>query len=138
MEKELLNKVFIVTGASSGIGKATASMAVARGAKVSLVARREKELKALTSKLSADSVKIVSADLTKDEDRKRVVDQTIKHFGGIDLLVNAAGIIGNGTIENTTLEFWDNMMDINLRSLFRLTQLALPSIIERKGNIVNV
>jgi NAD(P)-dependent dehydrogenase (short-subunit alcohol dehydrogenase family) len=54
------------------------------------------------------------------------------------VLVNAAGIIGNGTIENTTLEQWDTMMDINLRSVFRLTQLVIPSIIERKGNIVNI
>jgi NAD(P)-dependent dehydrogenase (short-subunit alcohol dehydrogenase family) len=138
MEKDLLNKVFIITGASSGIGKATALIAIERGAKVAFIARRESELKALCSKLPAESFEIIPADLTKEEDRQRVVNQTIKRFGGIDVLVNAAGIIGNGTIENTTLEFWDNMMDINLRSLFRLTQLALPSIIERKGNIVNV
>jgi len=138
MEKEFNNKVFIVTGASSGIGKAAATMAIERGAKVSFVARREKELKTLCSKLSSESVEIIPANLTKDEDRQRVVNQTIKRFGGIDVLVNAAGIIGSGSIENTTLNFWDNMMDVNLRSLFRLTQLALPSIIERKGNIVNV
>jgi len=138
MEKDFSNKVLIVTGASSGIGKATALMALERGAKVSFIARREKELNALCSKLPADSVIVIPADLTRDEDRKQVVKQTIELFGGIDVLVNAAGIIGSGTIENTTLEFWDNMMDINLRSLFRLTQLALPSIIERKGNIVNV
>ena len=138
MEKEFNNKVFIVTGASSGIGKATATMAVERGAKVSFVARRENELKALCSKLPIESIEIIPADLTKDEDRQLVVHQTIKRFGGVDVLVNAAGIIGSGSIENTTLEFWDNMMDINLRSLFRLTQLALPSIIERKGNVVNV
>ncbi|MBI5021267.1 MAG: SDR family oxidoreductase [Ignavibacteriales bacterium] len=138
MENDLLNRVIIVTGASSGIGKATALMAIERGASVSFVARRENELKAFCSKLSADKFEIIPADLTKEEDRQRTVNQTIKRFGGIDVLVNAAGIIGNGTIENTTLEFWDNMMDINLRSLFRLTQIALPSIIERRGNIVNV
>ena len=138
MENDLLNKVFIITGASSGIGKATALIAIERGAKVSFVARRESELKALCSILHAESFEIIPADLTKEENRQRIVNQTIKRFGGIDVLVNAAGIIGNGTIENTTLEFWDNMMDINLRSLFRLTQLALPSIIDRKGNIVNV
>ena len=138
MITDLADKVFIVTGASSGIGKATALMAIERGAKVAVVARREKELRALYSKCNNESVEVIPTDLTKEEGRKRVIDQTIKRFGGIDVLVNAAGIIGSGTIENTTLEFWDNMMDLNLRSLFRLVQLALPSIIERKGNIVNV
>jgi NAD(P)-dependent dehydrogenase (short-subunit alcohol dehydrogenase family) len=138
VEKEFKNKVMIVTGASSGIGRATAVMASERGAKVSLVSRREAELRVVASAFPAGSAEIISADLTKDDDRKRVVDRTVERFGGIDVLVNAAGIIGNGTIENTTLEFWDRMMDVNLRSLFHLTQLALPSIIERKGNIVNV
>ncbi|MGA2623130.1 MAG: glucose 1-dehydrogenase [Bacteroidota bacterium] len=132
------SKVFIVTGASSGIGKATALMAVERGAKVSFVARREKELKTLTSNLEPARVLVVAADTTKESDRSRMVEQTIARFGGIDVLVNAAGIIGNGTIENTTPEAWDYMMDVNLRSVFRLTQLALPSIIKRKGSIVNV
>jgi len=131
-------KVLIVTGASSGIGKATALTAVERSAKVSLVARRGKELSALCSSLSAAQVEVIPADITSENDRRRIVDRTISRFGGIDILVNAAGIIANGTIENTTLEQWDTMFDINLRSLFRLTQLALPSIIERKGNIVNV
>jgi NAD(P)-dependent dehydrogenase (short-subunit alcohol dehydrogenase family) len=138
MDKEFLNKVFIVTGASSGIGKAAALMAIERGAKASFVSRNKSILQAHCSALARDSYEIISADLTKEEDRKNVIEQTIKRFGGIDVLVNAAGIIGNGTIENTELDFWDKMMDVNLRSLFRLTQLALPSIIERKGNIVNV
>ena len=138
MPGEFENKVVIVTGASSGIGKATAQMALERGAMIVTVARREAMLKPDVSHADASRVLIVPADLTKEAERKRVVDETLKRFGGIDVLVNAAGIIGNGTIENTTLEQWDTMMDINLRSVFRLTQLALPSIIERKGNIVNI
>jgi NAD(P)-dependent dehydrogenase (short-subunit alcohol dehydrogenase family) len=67
-----------------------------------------------------------------------LVRSILSDFGGIDVLVNAAGIIANGTIENTSLADYDLMMNINVRSLFQLTQLALPSIIERKGNIVNV
>jgi NAD(P)-dependent dehydrogenase (short-subunit alcohol dehydrogenase family) len=132
------NSVALVTGASSGIGRAAARMAYDRGAKVSLVARREKELTALCSTFDAGRVEVIATDVTKDPDRRRIVDQTIKRFGGVDVLVNAAGIIANGTIENTTPEQWDEMMDINLRSVFRLMQAALPSIIERKGNIVNV
>jgi NAD(P)-dependent dehydrogenase (short-subunit alcohol dehydrogenase family) len=136
--KEFEGKVFIVTGASSGIGKATALMAVERGANVSFVARREEKLKTHTSNLDPSQVEVIAADITKEDERKKIVERTIARFGGIDVLVNAAGIIANGTIENTTLEQWDAMFDINLRSLFRFTQLALPSIIERKGNIVNV
>ena len=138
MNTDFSNKVIIVTGASSGIGKATARMAAERGANVSIVARRTNELSALSSQLNSNQVEAIQADLAKDDDRKKVVDQTLKHFGGIDVLVNAAGIIGNSTIENTTLEQWDTMFDINLRSLFRTTQLALPSLIARKGNIVNL
>jgi NAD(P)-dependent dehydrogenase (short-subunit alcohol dehydrogenase family) len=135
---ELSDKIIIVTGASSGIGKSTALMAVERGAKVAFVARREKELQLITASLKKEQYTVIPADLTIEADRIRVVARTIGQFGGVDVLVNAAGIIGNGTIENTTLEQWDYMMDVNLRSIFRLTQLALPSIIERKGNIVNV
>ncbi|HUL43909.1 MAG TPA: glucose 1-dehydrogenase [Bacteroidota bacterium] len=138
MENEFNNKVIIVTGATSGIGKATALMAARRGARVAVVARRGEELRSGTSGLDASSVEIIPADLTREPDRKKVIEKTLERFGGIDVLVNAAGIIGNGTIENTTLDQWDTMMDINLRSAFRLTQLALPSIIQRKGNIVNI
>ena len=81
MSQEFANKVFIVTGATSGIGKATALMAVERGAKVALVARRQKELIALSSSLNADSVEPISADLTKDSDRTHVIAQTIKRPG---------------------------------------------------------
>lgn len=138
MQSDFLNKIFIVTGASSGIGKATALMAHERGASVVFVARREPELKSLTSKLDRSRVEVLAADVTNETSRRKIVEQTIARFGGIDVLVNAAGIIGNGTIENTTLQEWDAMLDVNLRSLFHMTQLALPSIIERKGNIVNV
>ncbi len=138
MTNEFQNKICIVTGASSGIGKATALTAIERGAKVAFVARRRQELTSITSNLNPSHVEIIAADVTNEQDRQRIISQTLKRFGGIDVLVNAAGIIGNGTIENTTLEQWDTMMDVNLRSIFRLTQLALPSIIERKGNIVNL
>ncbi|MFI5251518.1 MAG: glucose 1-dehydrogenase [Bacteroidota bacterium] len=135
---EFKNKVMIVTGASSGIGKATALLAAKRGANVVIVARREKELRNVAGYISPNNVEIVPADVTQEPDRQNIVNSAIDRFGGIDILINAAGIIGNGTLENTSLEQWDYMMDVNLRSLFRLTQLCLPRIIERKGNIVNV
>ncbi len=131
-------KTILVTGASSGIGKATARIAAERGASVVLAARKRDELEQLARQIGAARAEVAAADLTDEHDRKALVDRAVSRFGGIDVLVNAAGIIGNGTIENTTLAQWDRMMDINLRSLFHLTQLALPSIIARKGNIVNV
>lgn len=137
-KREFSGKVFVVTGASSGIGRATAIMAGARGASVAVVARRENELRETGLHMNPDRLEIIAADITNDADRKLVVEHAVERFGGIDVLVNAAGIIGNGSIETTTLEEWDGMLDINLRSLFRLTQLALPSIIARKGNIVNI
>lgn len=138
MTSEFSGKVFIVTGASSGIGKATALAAAARGASVAMVARRAAGLKNEVAHLDPARVLLLPADLNGEDACRKVVEETASRFGGIDVLVNAAGIIGNGSIENTTSEQWDEMMSINLRSVFRLTQLALPSIIGRKGNIVHV
>ncbi len=67
-----------------------------------------------------------------------MVSETVQAFGKIDVLVNSAGIIKNGTIENTTLDEWDKMMNVNLRSVFYLMQKCIPHMIESKGNIVNV
>jgi NAD(P)-dependent dehydrogenase (short-subunit alcohol dehydrogenase family) len=131
-------KVVLVTGASSGIGRATAVMAAERGAFVVLAARRSSDMEDAVKAVPPGRKLVVNADLTKEIARTNLVGAAIEKFGGIDVLVNAAGIIGNGTIENTTPDEWDRMLDINLRSMFRLTQLALPSIIERKGNIVNL
>jgi NAD(P)-dependent dehydrogenase (short-subunit alcohol dehydrogenase family) len=135
---EFAKKVFIVTGASSGIGRATSRMAADRGASVVCVSRRRSVLETLGPDLPASRIHLIAADVTKESDREGIVEGALARFGGIDVLVNAAGIIANGTVENTTLEQWDAMFDINLRSLFRLTQLALPSLLARKGNIVHV
>jgi NAD(P)-dependent dehydrogenase (short-subunit alcohol dehydrogenase family) len=138
MNQEFQNKTIIITGASSGIGQAVAKLASIRGANCVITARRKDELLKTAKDINSSNIEIFPADLTLEVDRKMMIDKTIKRFGGIDVLVNAAGIIGTGNIENTTLPQWDQMMDINLRSLFHLTQLALPSLIVRKGNIVNV
>ena len=77
-----------------------------------------------------------AADLSQEAETTNCAERVLKTFGGVDILIHAAGIIGSGTIENTTLAQWDTMMNINLRSIFHLSQLCLPSLIERKGNVV--
>ena len=86
----------------------------------------------------AGSVKIHLADITETSQVDRLVSETIQHFGQIDVLVNSAGIIKNGSIEDTTLFDWDKMMNINLRSAFYLMQKCIPHLEATKGNIVNV
>lgn len=137
---DIQDKVVFITGASSGIGKATALGFARENAKLVLVARNEKELREVETSISkiGAPAKIVPADLSRDEQVQQSVDAALDAYGGVDILVNSAGIIASGTIENTTLANWDYMMNINLRSIFLLTQLLLPSLVEKKGNIVNV
>ncbi len=139
-EMGIEGKVAIITGASSGIGKAASLLFAEEGAKVMITARDATRLQQVSDEIRANGgeVEIFPGDVTDAESRKKLVAATVEKFGGIDILVNAAGIIASGTIENTSLEDWDYMMDINLRSVFHLMQLTLPHLIERKGNIVNV
>lgn len=134
------DKVAIVTGASSGIGRATSMLFAQNGMTVIAVGRNEAELNALRDAAheSEGSIKIHLADVTNESQTARVVTDTVEHFGGIDVLVNAAGIIKSGTIETTTADEWDKMMNINLRSMFLLMQKCLPHLVKTKGNIVNV
>jgi NAD(P)-dependent dehydrogenase (short-subunit alcohol dehydrogenase family) len=139
-EKRFEGKVSLVTGASSGIGKSTAIALAREGAKVGLVARREEILRDIVSNIEADGGTAIpiTADITRDNDRNRAVEKAISTWGRLDVLVNAAGIITFGTIENTSIEAWQEMFDINVVSVFRLTQLALPHLTPRKGNVVIV
>ncbi len=81
---------------------------------------------------------ILAADVTAADAPARIVDAALHHFGRLTALVNAAGIIGSGTIETTTDEQWDVMLDINTRAPFRLMRAAVPALVETKGSIVNV
>lgn len=139
-EQEFSGKNLLITGATSGIGRATAVRFALAGANVAAVGRDETELEHLKQSLLELGVRCatISADLARDDSAETAVAKAIDALGGIDILVNAAGHISNGTIETTTTEAWDAMLDINLRSVFLLMQKALPSLVERRGNIVNV
>jgi Dehydrogenases with different specificities (related to short-chain alcohol dehydrogenases) len=140
MQIDLEGKVAIVTGATSGIGRATVNVFTEAGAAVVAVGRNESALAELSDEMRADGkeVLIVRADVTDGAEALRIVEATIERYGAIDVLVNAAGFLSNGTIEDTTLEAWDAMLDVNLRAVFHLMQRAVPHLEKTRGNIVNV
>lgn len=131
---EFEGKVALVTGATSGIGRATALGLQKAGARVAAVGRRASAL----AEVGRLGVRPYQADLADEDATKRLVGQVTRDMGGIDVVVNAAGIIATGTAETTTLAQYDEMMNINVRSVLQVCQLALPSLIARQGNIVNV
>ncbi len=133
-------KIAIVTGASSGIGRATAALLAKKGATVVAVGRNQKELTALRDahKGKTGQIKVQLADVNETSQLDRVVAETIENFGQIDVLVNSAGVIKGGNIENTTIDDWDKMMNINVRSVFNMIQRCVPHLIATKGSIVNV
>jgi NAD(P)-dependent dehydrogenase (short-subunit alcohol dehydrogenase family) len=139
-DRRFAGKVALITGATSGIGQACAIAFATAGAKVACVGRNENALQDVSERIRAlDSEALtVRADLSSVAEAERVVNETVTKFGGIDVVVNAAGHISNGTVENTSLEAWDEMMNVNVRAAFQLMQKAVPSLIERRGNIVNV
>ncbi|XP_076685748.1 3-oxoacyl-[acyl-carrier-protein] reductase FabG-like [Andrena cerasifolii] len=131
-------KVVLITGAGSGIGAATAINFSRLGATLSLTGRNVKNLNAVVENCKPVQTFVVPGDVTIEADVKNVIESTVKHYGRLDVLVNNAGIIEYGTIENTSLEQYDRILNVNVRSVYNLTMLAVPHIVKTKGNIVNV
>jgi NAD(P)-dependent dehydrogenase (short-subunit alcohol dehydrogenase family) len=133
-------KAVLVTGATSGIGRAAALKFAAGGARMALVGRNADALEATRAAMGQGGAGAVAirADVTREEDVTRAVDGAVSALGGLDVVVCGAGVIGTGSIENTTADLWDQMMAVNVRSVFRLVQRALPSLVVRKGNVVVV
>jgi NAD(P)-dependent dehydrogenase (short-subunit alcohol dehydrogenase family) len=140
MEKDFKEKVVVITGATSGIGQAAALRFAEAGATVAAIGRNEDALNEVAKRIRQAGGKGVPlrADISNDDEAKHAVAQTLERCGGIDVLVNAAGHISSGTIEDTDPDAWDAMLNVNLRAVFRLMQEALPALSERRGNIVNV
>lgn len=125
------DKVAFVTGASSGIGRACGQRFLEEGASVFAVARREARLK-------ANFEHYVRADVRDEEQVRAAVDRCVKTFGRIDILINAAGVIGTGGVLDTPLEEWERLMSSNLDSLYHVTRHAASHLIETRGAIVNL
>ena len=130
-----------ITGASSGIGEATALALTAEGAAVALGARRKNRLDELAGRISADGGKAVAleADITSEEQARGFVEGAAEALGGLDILVNNAGVMLLGPIEGTDTEEWRTMIGVNLLGLLYCTQAAVPLLREGgNGHIVNL
>lgn len=134
-------KVVLITGASSGIGAQTAVKFAKLGATLCLTGRKIENLEKVAEECCVDGKKkplLISGDITIEADTKRILEETIKKYGQLDVLVNNAGIIETGTIETTSMEQYDRVMNTNIRSMYCLTMLAVPHLIKTQGNVVNV
>src|SRR5215204_4974395 len=137
----LEGKAALVTGASSGLGRATAITLAHSGADVALVARSAEELQSAKEEVSKRDPRALSlpTDLAKEEETSATVERTVEEFGRIDVLVNAAGTDAPGSVEELSVEGWDRTLDVNLRAPFLLSKAAFPHMREAGGGtIVNV
>lgn len=133
------DKVVLITGASSGIGACTSVHFAKLNAKLALVGRNLDRLEDVAQRCidSSDRKPLtIIADLNLQT--QEVIDKTIAHYGRLDVLVNVAGIGAPSSILRTNLDNFDKVMNTNVRSVYHLTTLAVPHLIESKGNVVNV
>jgi meso-butanediol dehydrogenase/(S,S)-butanediol dehydrogenase/diacetyl reductase len=130
----------VVTGAATGIGRATALAFARDGYAVALVGRRAAPLEQLAAELREDGGDAIAchADVASPEEIAGAIEATVDHFGGIDALVNNAAVGDSGPLLEELLEQWEETLRINLTGAFLATKLALPHLIERQGAIVNV
>jgi NADP-dependent 3-hydroxy acid dehydrogenase YdfG len=131
MTEALNNTVALVTGASSGIGRATALRLAASGARVAMVGRNAGRLQAVADTVAAAGGEAfpITADLRRSAEAERSVSRTLERYGRIDTLVNAAGVMLNGPSIESSLEDWNAMVDVNLRGLMYVTKAALPHLV---------
>ena len=137
----LEGKAALVTGASSGLGRASATALARSGADVALVARSAEELEIAKEEVSNTDRRALSlpTDLAKEEETSATVERTVEEFGRIDVLVNAAGTDSPGTVEELAVDGWDRTLAVNLRAPFLLSKAAFPHTREEGGGtIVNV
>ena len=138
MSEFFKNKVVAITGGSDGIGKALIELLLPLGAKVATCARNQDKLYDLQIRHSTQPLHCIVADVSIYNDCKLFIDSTIKQFGGIDILINNAGISMRTLLKDAELDVFKKVMDINYFGTVYCTKLALNSILEKKGTIVGV
>lgn len=147
MARRLENTVALVTGASSGIGAATAVALAEEGAAVSLVARREERLRQLAKRIEDAGGKaiVIATDITDEALAKEAVERTVGELGRLDVVVNNAGVMYLGAIEGAPIEEWKRMVELNMLGLLYITHAALPHLLRaaedsprRVADIVNI
>lgn len=138
MEK-IEGKVVVITGASSGLGEATARALAERGAKLILGARRIDRLQSLAAALGQEGEIAVETDVTKADQVKRLVDRALEMHGRIDVMLNNAGIMPQAPLERLRVDEWDRMIDVNVKGVLYGIAAALPQMIRQKsGHFINV
>lgn len=141
MSKNIENKVVVITGASSGLGEATARHLAALGAKVVLGARRTEKLKSITAEITKAGGKAVftTADVTSKADVENLINAAIIAYGRVDVVVNNAGYMAIAPMEQARTDEWDRMIDINIKGLLYGVAAALPVFEKQKsGHIINI
>lgn len=141
MTNNIEGKVVVITGASSGLGEAAARHLAAQGAAVALGARRVERIDALARELNEDGGKAISiaTDVTDHEQVERLVDEAVRAFGRLDVIINNAGIMPQAPLERLRIDEWDRMIDVNIKGVLYGIAAALPYMKRQKsGHIINV
>lgn len=141
MNTDISGKVIIITGASSGIGFATAKKLSEQGAIVSLAARRIDRLEDLVAEIKTKGGQAMArkTDITKHEDLKALVEETISLFGKVDVIVNNAGVMPLSLIEDLKFEEWNQMIDVNIKGVLNGIAATLPHFkAQKSGQVINV
>jgi NAD(P)-dependent dehydrogenase (short-subunit alcohol dehydrogenase family) len=137
-EREFASKVAIVAGGSLGIGRAAARRLATGGASVVICGRRDDAVKATVAEFQHVGLTVagIPADISKSADAEKVVAFAVEHFGGVDILVNSAGIQRYGTVVDTDEATWDEVFDTNVKGMYLMAHFAIPEMQKRGGGVI--